>query len=75
MIWKALKIFLLLALVAALASFASGNLGNVRVVWFGRLFESSVPVAAALFWALVQLLITIAKLAIAVLRKKRASDE
>ena len=75
MIWRAIKLFLLFVLVAGVASFASGNLGLVRVTWFGYLFETSVPVAAALFWALVELLRLIVRVALSPFRKKRTKDE
>jgi len=73
--WRAMKIFLLLALVAGIAAGASGNLGAVRVVWFGYLFETSVPIAAALFWALAQMLILFARALLYPFGKKRESDD
>jgi len=75
MIWRATKIFLLLVLVAAIAGFTSGNLGIVRVTWLGYLFETSVPVAAALFWALVEFVRLILLAISAPFGKGRIDDE
>jgi|GEM_PF-5684290 len=73
--WHAMKTFLLLALVAGIAASASGNLGDVRVVWFGYLFETSVPVAALLFWAAMQLLILLARALLYPFGRRRESDD
>ena len=72
MIWRVVKIFLLLLLVATITIFVGGDFGIVRVEWLGYLFETSILMAAALFWALVELVRLILS---ALFSKRRTEDE
>ena len=74
MMWRVVKIFLLLVLVAAAVIFG-GDFGVVRVVWLGYLFETSVPVAAALFWTLVELLRLILLVILLPFKRRQLDDE
>ena len=75
MIRRVLRILILIVLFLLLAGFVGGDFGVVRVVWFGYLLEMSVPVAAALFWAVVESLRFLLRVLVAPFRGRSSLED